>query len=365
MIRKLILLLGVACSAAVSGQTTDYVYGIQFGQGGGSVSDTWNLDELAVSVNGSGTPTSYTDTSLVNLTTIIPGWDSSGATRQNQSLNGLALDPTTKTLFLTYSYNNNASSTAGMFTATVYAVRYNSGAFGATPVYTHSQAAGTAGTAGVIGSGGDPGSPQVASGWFTKGGFYNGSYYAGVQSSTDNLVQLTLGPGENSVTSATVYTNINHGGASASTGGDFVINGGNIYISGRMNTGAGSTFATTTLANATNSSGTAWNAINDGASAQYYYQLAGLGQITHLYGFASGAGSPTFGEFTNYNDPSGSAPVFTTISGMSPVIFADLSDGSSSSIILPEPANVVAGIFGGMIALFEFVRRLRSKSAKR
>src|SRR5580765_8403075 len=94
-----------------------------------------------------------------------------------------------------------------------------------------STAAGAAGTAGVIGSGGNPGSPNVASGWFTKGTFYNGSYYAGIQSSTNNLVQLTLGPCENSVTTATVFTNINHGGASANTGGDMVISGGNIYIS--------------------------------------------------------------------------------------------------------------------------------------
>ena len=161
--------MALAVCATAKGQTTDYVYGIQYGQGAGLAGDTWNLQELKVTVNGSGTATSYTDTTLANLTTIIPGWDSAGTTRQNQCLNGLALDPLTKTLFLTYSYNNNSSATAGTFNVATYALRYNGSGFTATNIFNFSEAAGSAGTAGVIGLGGDPGSANVGAGWFTKG----------------------------------------------------------------------------------------------------------------------------------------------------------------------------------------------------
>ena len=359
----LIFLMALAVGATAKGQTTDYVYGIQYGQGTGLAGDTWNLQELKVTVNGSGTATSYTDTTLTNLTTIIPGWDSAGTTRQNQCLNGLALDPLTKTLFLTYSYNNNSSATAGTFNVATYALRYNGSGFTATNIFNFSEAAGSAGTAGVIGLGGDPGSANVGAGWFTKGTYYNGAYYVGVQASTNNLVSLTLGPGENSVTTATVFTNINNGGASANSGGDMVISGGNLYISGRV--GSGSTFATTTLANALNPVGSAWNNITSGSAGTYYYQLAGLGQITNLYGFASGAATPTFGQFTNYNNPSGSAPIFTTISGTSPVIVADLSDGAIQSILVPEPAATGAGIICAMAAMAEYVRRRRVAAGRR
>ena len=359
--RLLILVISLAFCGTVRSQTTDYVYGIQFGQGGGAAGDTWNLEQLSINVNAGGTATSYTESTLTNLTTIIPGWDLTGTTHENQCLNGLALDPATNTLFLTYSYNNNANSNNGTFTLATYALRYNGSGFTATNIYNLSEPSGATGTAGVIGSGGDPGSKNVASGWFTKGTFYNGSYYVGIQSSTDNLVQLSLGPGENSVTASTVFTNINHGGASANTGGDLVISGGNVYISGRIDSTAGSTFATTSLANALNSGGSAWNAATNGGAGNFYYQLAGLGGITNLYGFASGAGSPTFGQFTNYNNPSGAAPTFTTISGTSPIIFADLSDGTHTSILLPEPGNIAAGILGILVAVAETVRRSKSQ----
>jgi hypothetical protein len=326
LIRKLQLcfLVSLVLCGVVSAQTTDYVYGIQFGQGTGLAGDSWNLEQLTISVDGGGTATSYA-----------------------------------------YSYNNNASANAGTFNASVYAIRFNGISFGATQIYNYSEAAGAAGTAGVIGSGGDPGSQNVGSGWFTKGTFYNGSYYAGVQQSTNNLVRLTLGPGENSVTTAQVYTNINHGGANANTGGDLVISGGNLYISGRIDGTSGSSFATTTLANATNGAGSSWNAVTDAGNGQYYYQLAGLGQITNLYGFASGTGSPTFGQLTNYDDPSVTTPTFTTIAGTSPIIFADLSEGSNQSILLPEPAQTAAGIVCAVAALFEFVRWRKSAARRR
>jgi hypothetical protein len=361
-IRRLFILflLSLVVCATANGQSTNYIYGIQYGQGAGAAGDTWNLEELKVNVNAGGTATSYTETTLINLTTVIPGWDSAGTTHQNQCLNGLALDPVTKTLFLTYSYNNNNSATAGTFNASVYAVRYNGSGFTATNIYNYSEPSGQAGMAGVIGSVGAPGSPNVGAGWFTKGTFYNGSYYAGIQSSTDNLVQLTLGPGENSVTTATVYTNINHGGTTANNGGDMVISGGTLYISGRTLGSNGSTFATTSLANATNAAGAAWNFRNDGSAGTYYYQLAGLGQITNLYAFYSGAATPTFGQLTNYTNPSGSAPIFTTIAGTSPVIFADLSDGSLQSILVPEPAATAAGIICAFAAIAQYVRRKKS-----
>jgi hypothetical protein len=116
------------------------------------------------------------------------------------------------------------------------------------------------------------------------------------------------------------------------------------------------------LANALNPAGSAWNAITSAGSGTYYYQLGGLGGVTNLYGFASGAATPTFGQFTNYNNPSGSAPIFTTISGTSPIIFADLSDGTNQSIILPEPGNIAAGIVCSMAVIGEILRQRKSRS---
>ncbi len=353
--------ISFVCSGAHA-QTVDYVYGIQYGQGGGQAGDTWNLQQLAVNVDGGGSATSYTESTLTNLTTVIPGWDLAGTTHYNQCLNGLALDPTTNTLFLTYSYNNDSNGAMGTFTAATYALRYNGAGFTATNIFNCSEAAGAAGTAGVIGSGGAPGSVNVGAGWFTKGTFYNGSYYVGIQSSTNNLVRLTLGPGENSVSSASVFTNINHGSADANDGGDLIISGGNLYISGRINGSNGSTFATTTLANALNPAGAAWNAATDGSTGSLYYQLAGLGQISRLYGFYSGASTPTFGQITNYLNPSGLTPTFTTISGTSAVIYADLSDGASQSILLPEPGTISAGLICGLAVAAEYFRRRKSRS---
>ena len=361
-LRKIILshliCLAAACATAKA-QSVDYVYAIEFGQGGGAANNTWNLDQLAVNINAAGVATSYTQTSLVNLTTLV-NWDSSGNTHQNQTLNALALDPATNTLFFTYSYNNNSNSANGTFTAQSYALRSTGSGFTATQINTYTEASGQTGTAGVIGSGGAAGSPQVASGWFTKGAFYNGSYYVGIQSSTDNLVQFTLAANENSVTKGTVYTNINHGGPSASTGGDLVISNGTLFMSGETSSG-GSTFATETLANALNSSGTAWNSVTSSSTSQYY-QLAGLGGISQLFGFASGSSS-TFGQFTNFNDPSAGGLTFTTISGSSGVIFADMSDGSNHSIVTPEPATVGVGIFGCVAVLGVAIRRRNSAVA--
>jgi len=346
-----ILLAGLVICASAKAQSVDYVYGIEYGEGAGAAGDTWNLDQLAVNINAGGTATSYTQTTLTNLTQYIANYDTTGNTNRNQTINGLALDPSTNTLFFTYSYNNNSNSNNGTFFAQSYALRYNGSGFTATEIYTYSEASGAAGTAGVIGSGGAAGSTNVGAGWFTKGAFYNGSYYVGIQS-TNNLVQLTLAANENSVTTATVATNINHSGADASEGGDLVISAGTLYVSGAN--GSASAFATETLANAMSSSGTAWNAASSSTRSDYY-QLAGLGGIPQLFGYSGN--TDQFGQFTNFTNPGTTTPTFTVITGTSPVLFADMSDGSNHSIITPEPGTVGAGIIGSLAVLAMCLRR--------
>ena len=359
LIRILLLAAAIiAVAPSLRAQTVDYVYGIEYGAGAGGSADTWYLDELAISVNGGGTATSYTTTHLVDLKNYVTGWDAAGTTKFYQCLNGLALDPVTKTLFFTYSWNNTNSQSSGTYSAVTYAFRYNNYAYSSTAINTLVSTARTPGTAG---SPGDPGSQGIQAGWFTKGMFYSGTYYAGIQTATsDNLVAFKLGTGENSVTGTTVYTNISHGGADASQGGDIVVSSsGQFYLSGRNLGSTTSSFATETFANALNASGSTWNAVTSSTSATlYYYQLAGLGQIPRLYAAMS---SGTFGQLTNFTNPSGTVPTFTGLSG-SNFVYADLSDGTSGGITTPEPSTWGVGIVACLAVSGVISRRKRDAS---
>lgn len=363
----LLFLLALVCAGGfLRAQTVDYVYGIEYGTGDGANNETWYLDQLAVNVNASGTATGYTLTHLVDLRYYVPGasgtatgWDfpGGGTTRYNQCINGLALDPRTNTFFYTYSYNNvNTGATNGTFYANTYAFRIG---YSSTATLINSYSA-TTRTPGTAGSPGDPGSSSVGAGWFTKGTFYNGYYYAGIQTNTsNNIVRFTLAANQNSVTGTTVYTQIHHGGDDASQGGDMVFDSnGNLYISGRYSDGSGSTFATETLANAINTSGSSWNDATIGSDA-LYYQMAGMGQIPRLYGYqansAGGSLTGTFGQFSNFTNPDATTPTFTTIGGAI-TKYADMSDGANKSQITPEPSTWAAGAIASAMAVTALFR---------
>jgi len=329
-------------SAKLHAQAVDYIYGIE------NSGPTWELDQLTINY-GAGT---YTQQSLVSLSSLIPGFNTS--TQLNGSVNGLALNAATHTLFFTYSYNNNASSSAGTFTATTYAIQSTGPTtWSINQLYTVSVAAGTADAPGATNTAAKPGAVNVGSGWFPRAAYYNGSYYVGIQGA-NTLFQIALGNGDTSAsTSQSVYSNINHGGLSAVGGGDMVFDSsGNLYVSG---TGSGGeTFGTTSLANAQNSSGSAWNA----ASVGDFYQLGGLGQSPRLY---AGGGTSPFGlyQVANFSNPSGSAPIFTALTLTSGVAvqYSDLSDGAlGASIVIPEAGTWASGVFGILLTAGVCVR---------
>ena len=334
-----VLLIG---SMKLHAQAVDYIYGIE------NSGPTWTLDQLTINY-GAGT---YTQQALVSLSSLIPGFNTS--TQLNGSVNGLALDAATHTLFFTYSYNNNASLTAGTFTATSYAIQSTGPTtWSINQLYTVSVAAGTADAPGATNTAAKPGAVNVGSGWLPRGAYYNGAYYLGIQSE-NSLFKIDLANGVTSAsTSQSIYSNINHGGLSAVGGGDMVLDSsGNLFVSG---TGSGGeTFGTTSLANAQNSAGSAWNATSVGD----FYQLGGLGQSPRLY--AGGGTSPfSLYEVTNFSNPSGSAPIFTALTLTSGVAvqYSDLSDGAlGASIVIPEASTWAGGVFGILLTAGVCVR---------
>lgn len=337
-------LVFMAVSAgSLRAQSLDYVYGIEN-------TSNWELDQLVINYNA-GT---YTQQSLVSLSSLIPGYNTN--TQMNGVVNGLAMDPSTRTLYFTYSYNNRSSSTAGTFTATTYALRSTSPTtWSITQIYTVNVAAGTADAPGANNTAAKPGAINTASGWFSRAGIYNGSYYAGIQGE-NSLFQINLSNGQTSV-----YSNINHGGTSAIYGGDLVFDAnGNMYISGDPNTnGTNHTIAEESLANAKSASGTAWNATN----VTDYYQLGGLGGSPRLY---SAQGADPYGLYsvTNFANPSGTTPTFTelTLTSGVAVQYSDLSDAVlGGSIVVPEATTLGAGILGGALTVGACIRRGRKR----
>ena len=176
-------------------QTTDYLYGIEQG-------NTPELDVMAISVNAGGTATSFINSQVVNLSSIT-GFNALPGGSQNIVYNGLALDPSNNTLFFTVSYNTNGNPTQGTFTADTYAVQNLWGTWHATQIFNLTQASGLADNPGVNNTSATPASTTLSDGWFTKGAFYQGSYYVGVdgdvKSGTQNsLYQIKLGNGDTS-----------------------------------------------------------------------------------------------------------------------------------------------------------------------
>ena len=331
------------CCASLQAQTVNYIYGIQV--------STYILDQFSIS--GS----SYSVKSVANLPTVINasggGYGNSG--RYNQNINALALDPTTQTVFFTYSYNSdNTSASAGTFTAQSYAMRYNGSTFVAYLINTFSEAAGTTETPTT------PGTTTVASGWMCRGAYLNGAYYIGVQNE-DTMVKLTLAANEVGATTQTnVYSGINHNSTNtAGQGGDYVISSGStIYVAGQYTSGTSFyTFASETLANAeAGTSGSAWTS----GTVSNYLQLAGLGGITNMYAIVGATG--TLNIVNNFQNPSAVSTTPMTLTSGSLTTYTDLSDGGSiASIVTPEPATLGAGIAGCAAVLVAIVRRRQKR----
>jgi hypothetical protein len=204
-----------------------------------------------------------------------------------------------------------------------------------------------------------PGAISTSEGWFTKGAYHNGAYYVGVDAE-NTLFQITLANGDTKPsTSQSVYSNINHGGADASRGGDLLFDSsGNIYVAGVNAAGNSAVFATETLANAENAAGTAWN---QHTGLTDFFQLGGLGNGTRLY--AAGFVSGTLNQVTNFTNPSGTAPTFTPLtltSGGGSPSWVDLSDGVlPGPAIVPEPGTWVGGACLVVLACAQAIRRSR------
>ena len=352
LIRRLLaMLLGIALlSGAARAQSIDYVYGIV--KGGTSSSGGWYLDQIAINP----TLQSYTVSQFLDLsnTGIIAGFGSAG--RYNQSINALAINGASNTVFFTYSYNNAASATSGTFFAVSYALHLTSATTG-----TSVQIFSTNAVGGVASdSGNTPATISCGSGWLPKAAYYNGAYYVGVQDE-DSLIKISMGNGDFSASTGNQLSSlINHSTdvtKSAGAGGDIIIDSsGNLYDGGDSYNGGTFTphvFATETLAHALDGSGTTGAIWNSGTVGSYY-QLGGLGQIANVY--AAGTTANLF-RVTNFTNPSSTAPTFTSLSGTSLPTFTDLSDGANHSLLLPEPGTWAAGAAGCIAALATVIRR--------
>jgi len=348
--RLLAMLLGFAWfSGAAHAQSIDYVYGIV--KGGTTSSSGWYLDQIAINP----TARTYTVSQLLDLsnTGIAAGFGSAG--HDNQSINALAIDGASNTVFFTYSYNNASSATTGTFFAVSYALHLTTATTGtAVQIFSTNAVGGVASD-----SGNTPATISCGSGWLPKAAYYNGAYYVGVQDE-DSIIKISMGNGDfTASTGNQLYSLINHSTdvtKSAGAGGDIIIDGsGNLYDGGDSYNGATFTphvFATETLAHALDGSGTTGAVWNSG-TVNSYYQLAGLGQISNVY--AAGTTANLF-QVTNFTNPSGTTPTFTALSGTSLPTYTDLSDGANHSIILPEPATWAAGAAGCIAALAAVVR---------
>ena len=359
-----ILLVSPLSIGTTWAQTTDYLYGIE--QGG-----TPELDVMAISVNAGGTATSFVNTQVTDLSHVA-GFNALPGGSQNVIYNGLAIDPSNNTLFFTVSYNNMGDPTQGTFTATTYAVQNLWGTWHATQIFNLTQASGLADNPGVNNTAATPASSSVADGWFTKGAFYQGSYWVGVdqdvKSGTQNSIyQITLGNGDTSAsTSQSIYSNVSHGGVDASRGGDMVFdNAGNIYFMGIDKAQTTGTFAKQSLANAIMPNDNGSNTWDQNTSLTLLYQLGGLGQGPQRL-YATDQNNHLY-QVTNFTDPAASAPIFTMISaggGSHNTSFADLADSLLSAPIVPEPKMWIAGAFPVLLSIVDLLRRCAANGRK-
>ncbi len=339
--------LGIAgFLAAASSLKADkeYIYGI---------GSDWALYQLTVDPVAN---TVAVAKQSVNLTGFISGW----GTRYNEVLNGLGIDQSTGDIYFNYSYNSSATSTSGTMSVVPYIYQNQNGAYkvpyalGATITSTTLPAT------------------DASGGWMPRATYYNGSYYAGMQSSDTFVVLPITGSTTKSYTSVLQYTDWDHTtGTTSMSGGDFVL-GSNGVVYGATDAAGVNIFFRQQLSNATNvSSGASWTNFNIDVSIPYAtqgsIQVAGLGASTNLY-VASTAGQNLY-RVNGYNGSS--APTFSQIGGSAVlgVTFTDLSIVLSSPLPVPEaptgPVGVILIVAAGTGGIGRHGPRWRAKVSQR
>lgn len=333
MIRRwLPTILTLLFAALTSRAANEYIYGI---------GTDWKIYEITVDK----TANTVAVAAKLNLSGFVSGF----GTRNNEYINGLAIDPATGNIFFNYSYNNNASASTGPLTVVPYIYQKVNGS------YTIPYALGAAVTSATLPL------TTVGSGYLPRSTFYNGSYWLGVQNS-DTLVEFPIGgSATKSYTALNQYSNFDHTATTSLGGGDFVI-GTNNVIYGSTVLASANTFFRQQISNATNvSSGAAWTNFNVDASipfaTQGSVQVAGLGQSTNLYVITSTGKNVYF-----VNNPDGSsAPTFTQVgsSAVIPVTMTDLSIIVNAPLPVPEPTTMFVIPVATVLVLAESRRRHR------
>ena len=328
----LLCLLGGAQLHAAS----EYIYGI---------GTDWKIYEMTVDK----TANTVSVAAKLSLSGYVTGW----GTHNNEYINGLAIDPAPGTIFFNYSYNNNASASAGTLSVVPYIYQKVNGS------YITPYALGAAVTSATLPA------TTVGSGYLPRSTYYNGSYWLGVQNS-DTLVEFPItGSSTKSYSAVNQFSNFDHSATTVLGGGDFVI-GTNNVIYGSTVLSSANTFFRQQISNATNvSSGAAWTNFNIDSSlpfaTQGSIQVAGLGQSTNLYVITS-TGKNVY--YVN-NPDSSSAPTFTQVgsSGIIPITMTDLSIIVNTPLPVPESSSWIAipSLTAG--GALEWSRRRRRRAA--
>ncbi len=335
MIRRWLPTLLVLLFAALPLRAAnEYIYGI---------GTDWKIYEITVDK----TANTVTTSAKLNLSGFVSGF----GTRNNEYINGLAIDPATGNIFFNYSYNSSASATTGPLTVVPYIYQKVNGS------YTIPYALGSAVTSATLPL------TTVGSGYLPRSTYYNGSYWLGVQNS-DTLVEFPIGGSSTkSYTAVNQYSNFDHSATTSLGGGDFVIGTNNVIYGSTVLTSA-NTFFRQQISNATNvSSGASWTNFNVDASipfaSQGSIQVAGLGQSTNLYVITSTGKNVYF--VNNFNGSS--APTFTQVgtSGVIPVTMTDLSIIVNAPLPVPEPTTLFVIPVATLGVLAESLRRHRKR----
>lgn len=310
----------------------EYIYGI---------GTDWKIYEITVDK----TANTVSVAAKLNLSGYVSGF----GTRNNEYINGLAIDPATGNIFFNYSYNNSASASTGPLTVVPYIYQKVNGS------YTIPYALGSAVTSATL--------PLTtgSSGYLPRSTYYNGSYWLGVQSS-DTLVEFPIGGSTTkSYTAVNQFSNFDHSATTSLSGGDFVIGTNNVIYGSSVIANA-NTFFRQQISNATNvSSGASWTNFNVDASipaaTQGSIQVAGLGQSTNLYVITSTGKNVYF--VNNFNGSS--APTFTQVgaSAVIPVTMTDLSIIVNTPLPVPEPTTLFVIPVATVLVLAESRRRHR------
>ena len=336
-LRVFLSFLTIGLGTAQSHAAAEYIYGI---------GTDWKLYEIKVDTSLNSVTTSV----KLNLSGFVAGF----GTHNNDYLNGLGIDQSTGDIYFNYSYNNNATSTAGTMTVVPYIYQNVGGA------YRAPYALGAAITSATLTA------TDVGSGWLPRATYFNGTYYAGLQNNDTLTVLPITGTTTKSYASVTSYANWDHSTFSQMGGGDFVVGNNNVIYGSTVGTNA-NFFFRQQLSNATNAaSGASWTNFNVDSSlpfaTQGSIQVAGLGQTSNLY-VVSSTGKNVY-QVNGYDNST--APTFTQIgtTGIIPVSMSDLSIIVTTPLPVPESSTVFGAAAISLGVALEMYRRRRRGSAR-